>query len=276
MHGAFQVVGNVFCRLAQLAHDLVNLARCSGFVESQLKSGVDELFVGHISEEIRASNRRCQPFIWPNRIAVAVNPGVVHRRAQKVVERRHTLAVLVHQERDVLQVRVRVPHHRVEDDPADLQLLSNREKTLLIDALKENYGLPELLAQLGLARSSYFYHRARAAIGDKYVKVRQSITEIFESNHRCYPQEAENILMEHPLVQDVAVIGVPNSDFGEEVKAVVELKDPLNASSETAELLISHCRERLSHIKCPRTVDFASELPRTDTGKLLKRVIRDQ
>ena len=68
----------------------------------------------------------------------------------------------------------------------DLQLLSNREKALLIDALKEHYGLPELLAQLGLARSSYFYHRARAAVGDKYLEVRQSITEIFESNHRCY------------------------------------------------------------------------------------------
>jgi len=68
----------------------------------------------------------------------------------------------------------------------DLQLLSNREKTLLIDAIKEHYGLPELLAQLGIARSSYFYHRARAVVGDKYLQVRQSITEIFESNHRCY------------------------------------------------------------------------------------------
>ena len=68
----------------------------------------------------------------------------------------------------------------------DLQLLSNREKTLLIDALREHYGLPELLAQLDLARSSYFYHRARAAVGDKYLEVRQTITDIFESNHRCY------------------------------------------------------------------------------------------
>ena len=68
----------------------------------------------------------------------------------------------------------------------NLQLLSNREKTLLIDALREHYGLPELLAQVGLARSSYFYHRAPAAVGDKYLQVRQSITEIFESNHRCY------------------------------------------------------------------------------------------
>ena len=62
----------------------------------------------------------------------------------------------------------------------DLQLLSNREKTLLIDALREHYGLPELLAQLDLARSSYFYHRARAAVGDKYLEVRQSITDIFD------------------------------------------------------------------------------------------------
>ncbi len=68
----------------------------------------------------------------------------------------------------------------------DLQLLTNREKTLLIDALREHHGLPELLAQLGLARSSYFYHRARTAVGDKYHSVRQSITDIFESNHRCY------------------------------------------------------------------------------------------
>ena len=68
----------------------------------------------------------------------------------------------------------------------DLQLLSNREKTLLIDALREHYGLPELLAQLGLARSSYFYHRTRTLAGDKYLSVRQSITDIFESNHRYY------------------------------------------------------------------------------------------
>ena len=68
----------------------------------------------------------------------------------------------------------------------DLQLLSNREKTQLIDALKDTYRLPELLAQLGLARSSYFYHHARVSVADKYVAIRRSITEIFETNHRCY------------------------------------------------------------------------------------------
>ena len=77
-------------------------------------------------------------------------------------------------------------------------------------------------------------------------------------------------------MHDVAVIGVPNKDFGEEVKAVVELRDPQSASEETAELLIAYCRERLSHIKCPRSVDFATGLPRTETGKLLKRLVRDQ
>ena len=68
----------------------------------------------------------------------------------------------------------------------DLQLLSNREKTLLVDALKELYVLPELLAQLDLARSSYFYHRARVKVADKYLVLRQTITDIFELNHRCY------------------------------------------------------------------------------------------
>ncbi len=68
----------------------------------------------------------------------------------------------------------------------DLQLLSNREKTLLVDALKDLYRLPELLAQLGLARSSYFYHRARVKMADKYLAIRHSINEIFELNHCCY------------------------------------------------------------------------------------------
>jgi hypothetical protein len=68
----------------------------------------------------------------------------------------------------------------------DLHLLTNREKTMLVDALKGTYALPELLVELGLARSSYFYHRARIQVADKYVDVRRIITEIFEHNHRCY------------------------------------------------------------------------------------------
>ena len=99
---------------------------------------------------------------------------------------------------------------------------------------------------------------------------------IISGGVNIYPQEAENVLLEHPLVRDVAVFGVPNADFGEEVKAVVELKDSSDASQAATEILMAFCRERLSHIKCPRTVDFATALPRTETGKLLKRLIRDQ
>ena len=68
----------------------------------------------------------------------------------------------------------------------DLPLLSNQEKTRLVDALRETYALPELLAELDLARSSYFYHRARLRVADKYGGVRRTIADIFELNHRCY------------------------------------------------------------------------------------------
>ena len=68
----------------------------------------------------------------------------------------------------------------------DLPLLSNQEKTRLVDALRQLYSLSELFAALGLPRSSYFYHRARLRCADKYVVVRGTIADIFELNHRCY------------------------------------------------------------------------------------------
>jgi len=73
-----------------------------------------------------------------------------------------------------------------KDLGVDLQLLSNREKTMLVDALKEEYGLTDLLDRLDLARSSYFYHRSPMRVADKYAEVRRTMTEIFEGNHRSY------------------------------------------------------------------------------------------
>ncbi len=73
-----------------------------------------------------------------------------------------------------------------KDLGADPQLLTNREKTMLVDALREAYALAELLDALHLPRSSYFYHRARLRGADKYAQARRIITDIFESNHRCY------------------------------------------------------------------------------------------
>jgi acyl-CoA synthetase (AMP-forming)/AMP-acid ligase II len=110
--------------------------------------------------------------------------------------------------------------------------------------------------------------------GYLYLTDRKSFM-IISGGVNIYPQEAENVLSAHPAVADVAVIGVPNDDLGEEVKAVVEPADPAAAGPALAEELIAYCRDRLAHFKCPRTVDFVPELPRSETGKLYKRVLRD-
>ena len=99
---------------------------------------------------------------------------------------------------------------------------------------------------------------------------------IISGGVNIYPQEAENLLVTHPKVTDVAVIGVPNEDFGEEVKAVVQAANPAEAGPALAEELLAYCREHLSPIKCPRSIDFEAELPRHPTGKLYKRLIRDR
>ena len=99
---------------------------------------------------------------------------------------------------------------------------------------------------------------------------------IISGGVNIYPQEAENVLINHPAVTDVAVIGVPNEDFGEEVKAVVQPSDPLQAGPELESELLDYCREQLAHYKCPRSVDFEEELPRHPTGKLYKRLLKDR
>ncbi len=99
---------------------------------------------------------------------------------------------------------------------------------------------------------------------------------IISGGVNIYPQEAENILTMHPSVFDVAVIGVPNEDFGEEVKAVVQLVDEGEAGPEMERTLIAYCRQHLADFKCPRSVDFRDELPRHPTGKLYKRLLKDE
>jgi len=91
-----------------------------------------------------------------------------------------------------------------------------------------------------------------------------------------YPQEAENVLAMHPQVSDVAVFGVPNEDFGEEVKAVVQPVSMDDAGAELERALIAYCKEHLADVKCPRSVDFRTELPRHPTGKLYKRLLKDE
>ena len=97
---------------------------------------------------------------------------------------------------------------------------------------------------------------------------------IISGGVNIYPQEIENLLTMHPAVADVAVIGVPNADFGEEVKAVVSAADPAAAGEQLAGELIAFCKERMATYKCPASVDFVDDLPRLPTGKLLKRELR--
>jgi acyl-CoA synthetase (AMP-forming)/AMP-acid ligase II len=91
-----------------------------------------------------------------------------------------------------------------------------------------------------------------------------------------YPQEVENLLVMHPKLVDAAVFGVPNEEFGEEVKAVVQPADGVSAGPDLEAELIAYCRAHLAAYKCPRTVEFDPELPRDPNGKLYKRRIRER
>jgi long-chain acyl-CoA synthetase len=99
---------------------------------------------------------------------------------------------------------------------------------------------------------------------------------IISGGVNIYPQETENLLITHPRLADAAVFGVPNEDLGEEVKAVVQLMPGEIPGPALEQELIAFCRANLSHIKCPRSVDFEDELPRLPTGKLYKRLLRDR
>lgn len=94
---------------------------------------------------------------------------------------------------------------------------------------------------------------------------------IISGGVNIYPQEAEDLLVTHPKVLDAAVFGIPDESMGQSVKAVVQTVDPADASDEFADELILWLRERLAHFKCPRTISFQAQLPRTDTGKLYKQ-----
>ena len=98
---------------------------------------------------------------------------------------------------------------------------------------------------------------------------------IISGGVNIYPAEIENALLGHPKVADAAVFGIPHPDWGEEVKAVVELVDGVEPSDEVAQEILTYCGEKLAKFKIPRSVDFTDEMPRDPNGKLYKRKLRD-
>jgi long-chain acyl-CoA synthetase len=110
--------------------------------------------------------------------------------------------------------------------------------------------------------------------GYLYLTDRKSFM-IISGGVNIYPQEIENLLVTHPKVADVAVIGAPHEEMGEMVVAVVQPANMANAGDDLAAELTAFCRASLSGIKTPRRIDFMAELPRHDTGKLYKRLLRD-
>jgi fatty-acyl-CoA synthase len=94
---------------------------------------------------------------------------------------------------------------------------------------------------------------------------------IISGGVNIYPQEAENLLVTHPKVMDAAVFGVPDEEMGQRVHGVVQTVDPSDATPEFADELVGWLRDRLAHFKCPRSISFEAQLPRTDTGKLYKQ-----
>jgi fatty-acyl-CoA synthase len=99
---------------------------------------------------------------------------------------------------------------------------------------------------------------------------------IISGGVNIYPQEIENVLALHPKIYDVAVIGVPDAEMGEQVKAVVQLRADVTPSDELAAEIIAYVRDRIAHYKAPKSVDFVTELPRSATGKLVKRLLIDR
>jgi long-chain acyl-CoA synthetase len=110
--------------------------------------------------------------------------------------------------------------------------------------------------------------------GYLFLKDRKS-DMIISGGVNIYPAEIEGTLLQLPLIGDVAVFGIPNDDWGEEIKAVVQPAEGVEPGDELREQILAFCVENLAGYKRPKTIDFTVELPRDPSGKLFKRKLRD-
>jgi long-chain acyl-CoA synthetase len=104
----------------------------------------------------------------------------------------------------------------------------------------------------------------------------RSADVIISGGVNVYPAEVDAVLLAHPAVADACCVGAPNDEWGEEVRAVVQLEVGVVPDDALARELLEHCRSHLAHYKCPRSVEFAASLPRLDSGKIQRRKLRDR
>ena len=135
------------------------------------------------------------------------------------------------------------------------------------------YNDPEKSAEAHIAPGVFTLGEIAYMNEDGYVFITDRFSDMVVSGGvNIYPAEAEQVLIEHPAVLDVACIGVPNKEMGEELKALVIPREDIETPSQ--EVVIAWCREKLSHYKCPRTLEFVDDLGRNTMGKINKRKLR--
>jgi acyl-CoA synthetase (AMP-forming)/AMP-acid ligase II len=132
------------------------------------------------------------------------------------------------------------------------------------------HGDPEKTAAAHIAPNVFTVGDIGLVDADGYVYITGRHSDMVVSGGvNLYPAESERVLLQHPLVRDAAVIGVPHPSMGEQLKALV-----VRSGDVSAEALIAHCRDNLAHPKCPRSVDFVDDLGRSPMGKLNKKALR--
>ena len=132
---------------------------------------------------------------------------------------------------------------------------------------------PEKMAEAHIAPGVFTLGEIAYMDEEGYVYITDRFSDMIVSGGvNVYPAEAEQILIDFPAVLDVACIGIPHAEMGEELKALVMLKPDVDVPSEAE--VIGWCRDRLSHYKCPRSVDFVEDLGRNTMGKINKKKLR--
>ena len=150
-------------------------------------------------------------------------------------------------------------------------------RNLVTDAVFEYHEAAEKTAAAHIAPGTFTMGDVGHVDHDGYVFLSdRAANMIISGGVNIYPAEIEQVLGDHPAVADVAVFGIPDDDWGEQVKAAVELVDGWEPSADLEAQLLAHARERLAGFKVPRSVDFEDRLPRHPTGKLYTRLLRDR